>query len=117
MNGVYTVSNVTGDITVDVTCGNVLKLTVTNNDDAAITVAVNGNAPEAVANSASTAGNYEVTNGQVVTVTIVYSGTTPVLTGTTNAVVIPVSEVSNSVTYQVYIGNTAAAPVVTFSAS
>ena len=117
VNGVYTVSNVTGDITVDVTCGNVLKLTVTNNDDAAITVAVNGNAPEAVANSASTAGNYEVTNGQVVTVTIVYSGTTPVLTGTTNAVVIPVSEVSNSVTYQVYIGNTADAPVVTFSAS
>ena len=75
------------------------------------------NAPEAVANGSSTAGTYEVTNGQVVTVTIVYSGTTPVLTGTTNAVVIPVSEVSNSVTYQVYIGNTADAPVVTFSAS
>ena len=116
VNGVYTVSNVTGDITVDVTCGNVLKLTVTNSDDAAITVAVNGNAPEAVSNGASTAGDYEVTNGQMVTVTIVYNGTTPALAGTTNATVIPVSQVGNSITYQVYIGNATTAPVVTFTA-
>ena len=111
--GVYTVSNVTGNITVNVTCGNVLSLSVTNTAASGITVQVGDNAPEAVAgSSATTTGTYNVTNGQVVNVTVVYGNAsgTPTLTAT-NATAIPVNTVAGSVTYQVWIDSNASTSV------
>ena len=112
-NGVYTVSNVTGNITVNVTCGNILSLSVKNTAASGITVQVGDNAPEAVAgSSATTTGTYNVTNGQVVNVTVVYGNAsgTPTLTAT-NATAIPVNTVAGSVTYQVWIDSNASTSV------